>query len=139
MMTLIPYNRTINQADGFSDLDLALDSLLRDSFVSASTLPIKFKETKDNYRYSFDMPGIDKDSLKLTAEKGVLTIEGFREDWTAQDPKHEDSKFRLKQSIALPETARADNIEANYRDGVLYLHIQKREEAKPQVISVKVK
>lgn len=91
--------------------------------------------------YAF-APGIDPSSLNVQLEKGVLTIAGERkEDFPGSDEKttvHIDERFagRFRRVVTLPEDVDPNKIEAKYRDGVLHISIQRREDAQPRRITV---
>jgi HSP20 family protein len=68
-----------------------------------------------------DLPGLNKDDVKVELHDNVLTIEGERkqEHRDEQGGWSERSYGRLFRSIALPEGVTGDNCNATFRDGVL--------------------
>jgi HSP20 family protein len=84
--------------------------------------------------------GIDPASIDVQLEKGTLTIAGERK--VAEVPKtatvHIDERFagRFHRVVVLPEDINPDSIQAKYRDGVLRISIQRKEEAHPRRITV---
>ena len=92
--------------------------------------------------YAF-VPGLDPEKIEVTAEPGVLTLSGKRNDVDlATDEKkatvHLNERFAgsFKRVMALPDDLDPDGVDANYRDGVLHLSIKRRQEAQPKRISV---
>ncbi len=85
-------------------------------------------------------PGIDPASIQVEIERGTLTIAGERK--TEKLPEkaiaHIDERFSgsFRRVIALPDDVDADTIDAKYRDGVLHIHIARKEEAQPRRINV---
>jgi HSP20 family protein len=85
-------------------------------------------------------PGIDPAAIDVQLEKGVLTIAGERK--TAEVPEkatvHIDERFsgRFRRVLALPDDIDPNAIEAKYRDGVLHIHIARKEVAQPRRIYV---
>jgi len=100
-------------------------------------------EHDDAYRLHADLPGLNKDDIKVTVENGVLTISGEK-----KEEKHEgkESNYRyyersygsFSRSFNLPDNIDAANVGASYKDGVLELTLRKTEAAKPKAIEVKV-
>lgn len=87
-----------------------------------------------------DMPGVNRDSIDIRFENGMLTIHG------KVAPRHDAQKgFLLREygvgdffrEFRVSEAVNAEGISAEYRNGVLTLHLPKVEAAKPRKISVK--
>ena len=91
--------------------------------------------------YAF-APGIDPAKVEVNLERGVLTIEGERAAAVnAGDGKataHINERFdgRFRRVISLPDDVDASAVNASYRDGVLHIHVQRRESAQPRRIEV---
>lgn len=91
--------------------------------------------------YAFT-PGVDPNSIEVTLENGVLTIEGERQDaLSAADDKttiHIGERFsgRFKRVVTLPDDVDPNAVQAQCRDGVLHISIKRREAVQPRRISV---
>lgn len=91
--------------------------------------------------YAFT-PGVDPNSIEVTLENGVLTIEGERQDAlsTADDKTtiHIGERFsgRFKRVVTLPDDVDPNAVQAQCRDGVLHISIKRREAVQPRRISV---
>lgn len=97
-------------------------------------------ETKDKLIFEFELPGMNKDDIHLSFENNVLTLSGERR---AEESSEERNYHRLERSygsfirsFTLPSTASSEGITADYRNGVLYISLAKREEAKARRIEV---
>lgn len=106
------------------------------------TPPVNIAETKDNYRLTVELPGVEKKDVSVTIRDGVLVVEG---DKTAEASSSEMSIHRSEcstghfvRSFSLPEEVAADKMTAIYKDGVLTLVIPKQEQAKPRSIEIAV-
>ena len=90
--------------------------------------------------YAF-APGVDPAGIDVQLDKGTLTIAGERvsADLPEKASAHIDERFggRFRRVIALPEDIDPDSIDAKYRDGVLHIAIQRKQEAQPRRITVK--
>jgi HSP20 family protein len=72
-----------------------------------------------------DLPGIDPKNVEITVTGDVLTIKGSREEKHEEKERNfvfkEVSYGSFERSISLPAGIKADDIKANYKDGVLEL------------------
>ena len=97
-------------------------------------------EFNDAYVVTAEMPGVCDDSVEVDFQNGELTICGRvsecrrREDATRRtagfEPKDYFRSFRVGDSID------SDNIEADFRDGLLTLRLPKRQEIQPRKIAI---
>jgi HSP20 family protein len=97
-------------------------------------------ETNDALNVVLEMPGVDKNSVDIRVEDGVLKIEGRLEFskyqglqplYTEYNVGHYSRSFRLSSKID------QNKIAAELNDGVLSLVLPKVEDAKPRTIQVK--
>ena len=97
-------------------------------------------ENKDQIRLEVELPGMSKDDIHLTFENNVLTLSGERRFENDQAEKNYHRVERLygsfTRSFTLPNTVSGDGITAEYRDGVLYLSLPKKEEVKARRIEI---
>lgn len=87
-----------------------------------------------------EIAGIKPEDIKINVENNVLTLEGERklERKEEKEGYHrvERSYGSFRRSFYLPETVSSEEIDANYKDGVLTLTMPKVPEAKPREIKV---
>ena len=96
-------------------------------------------ETEDALTVVMDMPGVGRDSLNVTVEKGVLTVEGRIEfgNYEGLDPVYTEYNVgHFMRSFSLSNKIDQDKIKARMDDGVLTLGLPKIEEAKPRRIAI---
>jgi HSP20 family protein len=104
---------------------------------------IDVAENNGNIEVKAELPGINKDDLKISVRDNVLSISGERK----QESETKDKKFhRIERSygkfnriISLPADVDADKIKAIYKDGVLSITLPKPESMKTKEIDVEVK
>ena len=97
-------------------------------------------ETDGEIVYALDLPGISEEDISVELEDGALTVTAQRER------KHEQSDDKLyryerrfgtySRTFALPQGVTEDQIKADYKDGVLQIHVRKPEEPKPRRIQI---
>ncbi|MBD0328400.1 MAG: Hsp20/alpha crystallin family protein [Pyrinomonadaceae bacterium] len=97
-------------------------------------------ETKDEYVFEAELPGWTRDQVSINFENQTLTLSGQR-DLMAEDGRqyHRVEGFygQFTRSFTVPGHVDAGRVEAELKDGVLTVHLPKREEAKPRTIEVK--
>jgi HSP20 family protein len=99
-------------------------------------------ETEGGLTLKVDLPGHDPQAIQVKVEKDVLTIHSERkpeqESESAKARRLERGFGVYERSFVLPQSVDTAKVEARYDNGVLTLHVPRREEAKPRVIEVKV-
>jgi HSP20 family protein len=126
--------------DGFGK-DIFDDFL---SINSNQTMPaVNIVDDKNEFRIEVAAPGFKKEDFKVNMEGNVLTVHSEKE----VKNEHKDEKYArkefsyssFKRSFTLPDGTDNENINASYKDGILTINIQKKEEAKkkePKQISI---
>lgn len=86
-----------------------------------------------------DMPGLDENSVDITIEKNILTINGSVEERAYEGKSLVYSEYRIgdfSRSFTLNDEIDKDNIQATVKNGVLRLNLPK---AKPTTKKIAVK
>jgi HSP20 family protein len=86
------------------------------------------------------VPGIEPKELEISLQQNLLTVAGERKLEEPEDVEfYRRERFggSFRRVISLPDDVDPDNVKANYRDGVLHISVQRREEVKPRQIEVK--
>jgi HSP20 family protein len=129
-----------------------LDSLLRHSSSLPAGIPQKpvaapewsplvdISEDEREYLIKAELPEVKKEDVKVMAEAGTLTIMGERKFENGEQGKKyhrvERAYGSFGRSFALPPDANPARVSADFRDGVLTVHLVKDEKAKLQQIEV---
>ena len=97
-------------------------------------------ETKDEYVFQAELPGWTRDEVSINFENQTLTLSGKR-DLQRVDGRqyHRVEGFygQFSRSFTVPGIVDSTRVEAEMKDGVLAIHLPKREDAKPRQIEVK--
>lgn len=112
-----------------------LPSVFTPNFNSGITLPkVNIRETKDAYFVDMAVPGIKKEDFHIDLDNQMLSIST---ETKQENENNEENLIRrefgyssFKRTFSLPETINEDKIKAAYRDGILSIHLPKKEEAK---------
>ena len=103
---------------------------------------VDIMETEHELVVKADLPDIDPKDLDIRVENNILTIRGERKfEKQVNDGNYlrvERAYGSFARSFSLASTVNTEAIKAEYQNGVLTLHIPKREEAKPKHIKVNV-
>ena len=97
-------------------------------------------ETENELVYAFDLPGIPEDSISVELEDNALTVSAERE--RAENVEGErfyryERRFgTFSRTIGLPQGTTDENIRAEYKNGVLEIHVAKPEQPKPTRIQI---
>ena len=89
-----------------------------------------------------DLPGLRREDIDLTVENSTLTIRAERQPEQGVAPgrfhRAERASGTTSRSFSLPNTIDPSLVKADYRDGVLTVHLPLRQEAAPRQIEVDV-
>jgi HSP20 family protein len=103
---------------------------------------VDISEDDHEYLIKAELPEVKKEDVKVTAEEGTLTIMGERKFEKEQPGKKyhrvERAYGSFGRSFALPDDVTPAKVSAEFKDGLLTVHLVKTEKAKPQQIEVKV-
>lgn len=103
---------------------------------------VNIKETNDNVLLQFELPGMEKKDIKVTVKDNNLIVSGqreLREDEENENYiRHEIRTGRFSRSFTLPETLDQNSCKADYKNGILEVKLNKREEVKPKEIDVNI-
>jgi HSP20 family protein len=124
--------------DPFRDFD----RLAAEAFGTARTpalMPMDVLRTGDQFVCRFDLPGIDAESLDVSAENSTLTVRAERHRRDSEGASYlvsERPSGTYSRQLVLGDGLAVDDIRADYTDGVLTLTIPVAEQAKPRKIEV---
>lgn len=147
-MPIVRWNPGRNIFSLKSDMDRLFDNFFSDKTsqlqsYSDLTPIVDVEETEQEFLISAEIPGINKDDIKITFENNYLTISGEKKsekDLKEENFHHSERSYgKFSRTLAIPAGVMLDKIEAEYAQGVLNIKIPKAEEAKPKQIEVKVK
>lgn len=145
---------TISRRDPFRALATVQDQMNRlfedavgrstgdESALTAWAPSVDIHETENELVLRADLPGLTEKDIDVRLESNMLTIRGERK---FEKNVSEENYLRVERaygtfsrSFSLPNTVSGDGIKAEYRDGVLTVHMPKREESKPRQVKVAV-
>ena len=107
-----------------------ITNLLNTPFFRNGAMPaVNIKDTGKSFHVELAVPGYKKEDLKVHSESGVLTVSAEAKKESEEEKngysRREFTSRSFERSFQLPDHADADNVKANYTDGVLKLAIPK--------------
>jgi len=120
----------------FDDLSIGeLPSLFASNFNTGLSLPkVNIKEEADAFIVEMAVPGLKKSDFNLNLENNILSISAEIEENNEEKKegytRREFGYSSFKRTFSLPETVEDSKINAKYNEGILNIHLPKKEEAK---------
>jgi HSP20 family protein len=133
----------------FGSLRRAMDRLFEDYAPtrvvrgegSELTFPVDLSESEGEVILKAVLPGIKPEDVELTVNEGVLTIRGEAKSETTEEKENfyrrEIRYGSFARSLPLPSRVKQEEAEAEFKDGILTVHLPKAEEARPKSIKIK--
>jgi HSP20 family protein len=127
-------------SSGMPEFDKLVNHFFRPEEVSLWRAPASIWEADNTFHIELDAPGVAKEDVELTFEKGNLLLtldrkapEGERTYW-----HNERGYGKVSRSVSLPDTVDPESITAELTNGVLHVTVTKKPEAQPKKIDIKV-
>ncbi len=106
-------------------------------------MPLDVIENDEEFVVKADVAGMDLEDIEITYTNNNLSIKG--EVSEERKEKDEEGRYHLRErrygsfsrTISMPGSVDVENIEAETENGVLMIHLPKKEEVKPRRIAVK--
>lgn len=99
-------------------------------------------ENDDEITLTFEIPGMEKNDIKVSVANDMITVSGKRESKVENEKdgfvRREIHSGEFSRSFTLPETINREKVSADYKNGLLVVKLGKLEEVKPKEIEVKV-
>jgi HSP20 family protein len=115
----------------------------REAMTVADWAPtVDITEDDKEYLIKAEIPEVDRKDVKVTVQDGVLTLTGERK----QEKEEKGKKFHriersygsFVRSFTLPDDVSDDKLKAEFKDGMLLVHLPKAEKPKSKAVEVKV-
>jgi len=141
-----------DQSRGLTSLQDQVIRLFEDNFtrdrlgqadLATWAPPVNIYETGNELVVEADLPDLQEKDIDVRVENNMLTIRGERK--FDKEVNADNNYLRVERvsgpfmrSFSLPNTVNSEGIRAEYHNGVLTLHMAKREEPKPKQIKISV-
>ncbi len=92
------------------------------------------KEKDDEFVVEVAAPGLEKDDFQIDVDDDTLSVRAEKKEEKKDEEKDytrvEYNYSNFERTFNLPSTVKGEDISANYKNGILNLHLPKNEEAK---------
>ena len=128
-MNMTPWHSVRNFDDFFSSLNQSIAKRpAQEGMLSADWIPsVDIIENKESFIIKAELPEVNKEDVKVSIDKNILTLSGERKSETRDQKEHriERSYGSFSRSFSLPDNIDEANIHAESKNGMLYLTIPK--------------
>ncbi len=119
----------------FTEMNQIMDEFLNNSTKlqnkKAQIPAVNVQETDENFHIEVRIPGFEKEQIKVKADKGILQIHASQ----SAENKEDSAKYHMREfytntyerNFTLPENVNQDLIKAEYKNGILFINIPKKE------------
>lgn len=152
MTNLIPWRRKTHDepAAGYSlaglrhELDTLFDRFMRGAWdlTDLGTMPrMDLEETDKALRITLEVPGVDPADVEISVTGNLLTVRGEsreeKEERGATFHRHERRAGAFERSVSLPSTVNPDKADAQFKNGLLTITLEKHPGAQAKRIKVR--
>ncbi|MFL5771666.1 MAG: Hsp20/alpha crystallin family protein [Flavisolibacter sp.] len=115
------------------------------SVATGTQVPVNIRETGNTYEMEVVAPGLSKEDFNVNINDNMLTVSFEHKHENKEENKQEGYLRReyrqqaFSRSFTLDDTVEADKISAQYKDGVLYVSLPKKEGARKITKNIQIK
>lgn len=125
----------------FVEFDSLLNQMFGPSGLRVGHTPAGIWEDENAYHVELDVPGIQRENVDVTLDKGTLTITVERKheetDNARKGWREERYYGKVTRSFTMPDTIDPDSVAAELNNGVLHVSVTKSPAAQPRKIEIK--
>ena len=145
-MTLVRWRPTRNLLNTNRDFDNLFNDFFGNHFIRRYDKPwypnIDISESDKEYVVKAELPGVDKDNVKISLQENVLKLQGDKnqEKEEKNENYHRVERYygAFERSVHLLNSVDVKKIKAKFKDGVLSINLPKTAEAKLKEIPISV-
>ena len=105
--------------------------------------PLDMSEGESDVTVSLELPGMNKEDIKVSVKDDVLTVSGEKKQEKTDDDGENSCRIErsygfFKRSVSLPAEVDAAKVKATFKDGILKVEMPRIEVKKPKEIPIQV-
>ena len=132
------------RADFLDLVDEVFSEWNQNSIQSQNFIPqMNVSENENSYEIETELPGVDKQDVKVEFKDHVLTIQGQKQSCTEKKDDHfhliERNHGSFSRTLRLPNDSNPEKIQASMEHGVLHISIEKTEEGAKKKRTIHIK
>ncbi len=124
----------------FDDPFFSVGRMEDDAVMGMWNPAVDLYEKDDHYMIKAELPGVDKNNVKIDLKDRLLTLSGERtyDNEVNEENYHrrEMSYGKFQRAFTLPADVDSDKIKAEFKDGVLQIEIPKPAEKKAKQVTI---
>ena len=138
----LPVTRRMERADPVSTLRSDIDRLFDQAFGSFGSFgfpafgrtpswpSVEVRRNEGEMLVIAEVPGLSEDDIELSIDDGMLVIRGERRSEEGDNTSGYSERFygRFERRMSLPAGIEEDKVSAEFRDGVLTVHLPHTED-----------
>lgn len=144
MFGITPYERWrkgVGRRDIW-DIDRMFDSMMKNFYESMSWpigdssiggIRVDVKEDKDNYKLEAELPGVNKEDIRLELRDDIMTLSVEKNEQIKEEKENylrQERRYGNFSRSFYVDDVNVDKIKAKFRDGILYITLPKKEPGK---------
>jgi HSP20 family protein len=135
-----------------SEIDRMFDAVMRDPFGALDwafqggrewTPTVDIAESEDEFTVRAEIPGIDPKDLNVNITGNQLVLAGEKKQWSEKKEKDfyqsESRSGFFRRTIQIPPSVDTEKVDAEYKDGVLAIHLKKTQTTPPKKVDITIK
>lgn len=142
LRTLVNVNPA-REAQAFEELFDRMFGVPTRPTSGSTTLPVDITERENKLFVKAAVPGVEPEQLEVSIENNVLTVRGETRAEAASDDekvyRREVSYGSFARSIRLPEGLDLENVDAEFKNGMVTITLPRLPEEKPKALKVNVR
>lgn len=106
--------------------------------LPVATPEVDIYENEHEILLHADMPGVMKDDISVNIDNGKMTLSGVRRLQAVGAPTWKEfTDVEFRRVFAVPQSIDISKVHAELKEGVLRLHLEKSDAAKPRRIEIR--
>jgi len=124
-----------------NEIESLFNGFLNSDFRGLRSPALDLVEHQNETHVVIELPGVQKEDIKISLLKDLLTIKGTRKSQGLPEEakwiRNERQSGEFSRTIQLPHPVKTDSISAEMTNGVLQIVLPKAEESRPREIGIK--
>ena len=110
----------------------------REGGSQGAAMPINVHQTDSELVVTAALPGVRSDDVELSSQDGLITIRAHFEVQAGDYLHQEMRSLDYHRQVSLPGDVRFEEARAEFENGILVVHIPKRQAKAPEKIRIQV-
>lgn len=102
---------------------------------------VDITEDEKEFLIKAELPEVKKENVKVSVNRGVLSLTGERKYEEKDEKQHRIERFygSFSRSFTLPDNVQPSDVHAEFKHGMLYLHLPKSGDKASGAVDIDIK